>query len=244
VLQNPGTAINNWTDEDVEKHWDSVAHCYVAENNKVKDAHNQRFSFGIPYLNAESGNSVLNISSRDGEAATYILKEISDLQITNAEISQGLIEVATALNPALKQVKISTYSQLPFADSSFDKVLSLETLEHAANPIAFLVELHRVAKPESVLVLSCPPATSEIPYRIYTALFGGHGEGPHKFPSSRTVKKWLSMTGWELLHHQGTVLLPVGPAFLRNFFEKIIHTMQGTFVSELGIRQFYVSRKR
>jgi hypothetical protein len=93
------------------------------------------------------------------------------------------------------------------------------------------------------MVLSCPPATSEIPYRVFTFLFGGHGEGPHKFPSSKTVKKWLAQSGWRLLTHKGTLLVPVGPKFLRNTGEKIISACQGTFISELGIRQFFVCEK-
>ena len=29
---------NKWTDADVEAHWDRVAHIYVQENEKVKEA--------------------------------------------------------------------------------------------------------------------------------------------------------------------------------------------------------------
>jgi 2-polyprenyl-3-methyl-5-hydroxy-6-metoxy-1,4-benzoquinol methylase len=234
---------NNWTDTDVEKHWDSVAHIYVSENNKVQDAHDQRFTFSIPYLKLQKGLSVLNITSRDGEAAEYLIKAQAGLKIINAEISQGLIDVASAIRPNLEHVKLSTYSELPFADQLFDRILSLETLEHAADPVAFLRELNRVSRPGATMVLSCPPATSEWPYRIYTALFGGHGEGPHRFPPSRQVKQWLAATGWELTHHEGTVLIPVGPSFLKQAGEKLINRMQGTFISELGIRQFYVCNK-
>lgn len=232
-----------WNDTDVEKHWDKVAHIYVAENNKVKGAHDQRFSYSIPHLKLQKDFTVLNITSRDGEAAEYLREAEPSLEIINAEISQGLIDVASALRPWLKHVKLSTYSRLPFADNTFDRILTLETLEHAAEPLVFLKELYRIAKPGAIMVLSCPPATSEIPYRIFTALFGGHGEGPHKFPSSRKVKKWLQATGWKLTMHEGTVLLPVGPAFLKQFAEKIIRSMQGTFIAELGIRQFYVCNK-
>jgi len=125
----------------------------------------------------------------------------------------------------------------------FDQVLSLETLEHVKEPVRFLKELYRVSKPESRLVLSCPPATSEIPYQIYTALFGGHGEGPHKFPSSKEVKKMFELSGWKLLIHKGSVLIPVGPGWLQQWGEKIINRFQGTFIAELGIRQFYVCEK-
>ncbi len=234
---------NTWSDADVEKHWDAVADIYVAENNKVKGAHDQRFSFSIPHLNLKKGLHILNISSRDGEAAEYLQNAAKDLEIINAEISQGLIRVAASMRPWLKHVKLSSYSTLPFPDHTFDRILSLETLEHAADPVAFLNELHRIAKPGATMVLSCPPASSEPAYRVYTALFGGHGEGPHKFPSSRKVKKWHAAAGWEIIHHEGTVLLPVGPVFLKKIAEKLIQKTQGTFISELGIRQFYVSRK-
>jgi ubiquinone/menaquinone biosynthesis C-methylase UbiE len=236
-------AKNSWTDHDVENHWDAVAHIYVSENNKVKEAHDQRFSFSVPHLKLSNGLSLLNITSRDGEAATYLQKAEPGVSIINAEISQGLMDVAASLNPDLTQIKLKTYSNLPFADYLFDRILSLETLEHTSDPEAFLNELYRVAKPGAIMVLSCPPATSEIPYKVYTFLFGGHGEGPHKFPSSRKVKHWLASTGWELTHHEGTVLMPVGPALIRNMGEKIISHMQGTFIAELGIRQFYVSIK-
>jgi ubiquinone/menaquinone biosynthesis C-methylase UbiE len=234
---------NSWSDHDVEKHWDAVAHMYVSENNKVKDAHDQRFSFSIPHLKLITGLRVLNITSRDGEASGYLQKAEPGVEITNAEISQGLMDVASSLRPNLKQVKLATYSKLPFPDRSFHRILSLETLEHVSDPAAFLNELYRVAKPGAILVMSCPPATSEVPYRAYTFLFGGHGEGPHKFPPSRKVKQWLAATGWELIHHQGTVLMPVGPAFIKRIAEKVIIRMQGTFIAELGIRQFYVSIK-
>lgn len=232
-----------WKDTDVERHWDDVAGIYISENNKVKKAHDQRFTYSLQKLDLKSGDSVLNISSRDGEAAEYIRNFDSGIKIINAEISKNLINVAQKVRPWLEQVKIDSYSKLPFPDGHFSKVLTLETLEHVSEPEEFLKELHRVSSADAIMVLSCPPATSEIPYRIFTALFGGHGEGPHKFPSSKQVKILLELTGWKLIEHMGTVLLPVGPAFLQNAAERVLIRMQKTFISELGIRQFYVCTK-
>ncbi len=53
----------------------------------------------------------------------------------------------------------------------------------------------------------------------------------------------LAETKWKLLVHKGTVLIPVGPAWLQKLGEKFIGRMQGTFIAELGIRQFYVCEK-
>jgi len=234
---------NPWTDREVEAHWDSVSEIYVKENEKVKGTHDQRFLKSLLHLQMKPGMKILNITSRDAEATDYITREEPTCKVINAEISSGLIAVAKNVRPTITQVKLESYSYLPFPDKVFDRILSLETLEHVSKPLRFLQELHRVSADDARLVLSCPPATSELPYRAYTALFGGHGEGPHRFLSSKEVKWMLAETKWKLLLHKGTVLIPVGPDWLQKFGEKIIGRMQGTFVAELGIRQFYVCEK-
>ncbi len=235
---------NNWSDREVETHWDRVAAIYVEENERVKETHDQRFIETLGHLELEKEMKVLNITSRDAEATDYILKSEPGCKVINAEISSGLMDVAKELRPFIDQVKIDSYSTLPFTDCEFDRILSLETLEHVSEPIRFLEELHRVSVNNTILVLTCPPATSEIPYRIYTALFGGHGEGPHRFPPSRRVKKMFECSGWKLIHHRGTVLIPVGPAWLRKQGELMIKKLQKTWISELGIRQVYVCKKQ
>ena len=234
---------NPWTDYEVEAHWDSVAEIYIDENDKVKAAHDQRFRECIGHLELKPGMKILNITSRDAEATDYINITMPEASVINAEISLGLMRVAEKLRPSVTQVKLENYSSLPFKKDEFDRVLSLETLEHVSEPLKFLQELHRVSTDNARLVLSCPPATSELPYRIYTALFGGHGEGPHRFLPSKEVKWMFGETKWKLLVHKGTVLVPVGPAWLQNLGEKFLDRMQGTFVAELGIRQFYVCEK-
>lgn len=232
--------LNPWTDREVEAHWDAVADRYVAENDRVSQAHDQRFMRGVTLLEPKAGDRILNITSRDAGADPALRQACPQVRVVHAEISAGLMRVAATRNPKLEQHKLSSYSSLPFPDVAFDRILSLETLEHVAEPLAFLRELRRVVVPGGRMVLSCPPATSEFPYRLYTALFGGHGEGPHRFPASREVKTWLSETGWTLRRHEGTVLIPVGPAWLQTAGEWVIGKLQRTWVSELGIRQFYV----
>lgn len=234
---------NWWTDKDVEAHWDRVASIYVAENNKVKSAHDQRFIESMEHLQLKNAKKVLNVTSRDSEADDFIHRENSEIAVINAEISAGLMAEATKLRPQIQQKKIETYSQLPFEDNVFDRVLSLETLEHAADPLAFLMEMHRVSTADARLVLSCPPATSEVPYQIFTKLFGGHGEGPHRFLPSKEVKVMMRKAGWKVLLHKGTVLIPVGPAAIQQFGEQVISAFQGSMLSELGIRQFFVCEK-
>lgn len=235
--------INPWTDKEVEAHWDRVAEIYIKENNRVRSAHIQRFKESLEHLDLKDNLKILNITSRDGEAEYFIHEEVLSVEVLHAEISRGLMKEAEKLNPEIRQVKLESYSSLPFPDREFDRILSLETLEHVAEPLRFLSELYRISRPGARMVLSCPPATSEIPYRFYTWLFGGHGEGPHRFPASKTVKQWLKQTNWKLKLHKGTVLVPAGPVFLQRFGENLISRFQNTFISELGIRQFYICER-
>lgn len=227
----------------MEAHWDHVASIYISENEKVKQAHDQRFRETIKYLDARPGHKILNVTSRDCEANDYVLKEVPGAKVINAEISSGLMQEAKKVRPYVEQVKLESYSTLPFDDDSFQRIITLETLEHVSEPLKFLSELHRVSTDDAKMVLSCPPATSEIPYQVFTAIFGGHGEGPHRFLPSKEVKQLLEAAGWKLTLHKGTVLIPVGPKGLQDFGEKIMSRFQKTFISELGIRQFYVCEK-
>lgn len=231
---------NPWTDEDVARHWDSVASLYVDANAEVSAAHDQRFGWAIPELQLFPHCRVLNITSRDCGAQAHLLNGSPSAQVTHAEISQGLIAVARELHPDARICKLDRYDRLPFESGAFDRILCLETLEHVASPIGFLHELRRVVAPGGRMVLSCPPASCEWSYRLYTALFGGHGEGPHRFPSSREVKTWLAATGWTLVRHEGTLLIPCGPKALRDCGERLIRRFPGSWIAELGIRQFFV----
>jgi len=232
-----------WSDKEVEKHWDSVAEVYVKENERVKHVHDQRFVEAIKLLDLKEGQKILNITSRDCEVDDYIHREIKNAEIIHAEISSGLIRIAGQIRPHVCQVKIETYSSLPFRNEEFDRIISLETLEHVSEPDKFLSELYRISGTNAKIILSCPPATSEIPYLLYAFFFGGHGEGPHRFLKSKEVIKRLQIAGWKLTLHKGTLLIPVGPIWLQNFGESVINRFQKSFISELGIRQFYVCEK-
>ena len=53
-----------------------------------------------------------------------------------------------------------TASQLPLRSSTADTVLLTEVLEHVAEPLVVLSELHRVLKPGGVLLLTAPMSST------------------------------------------------------------------------------------
>jgi len=233
---------NSFTIEQVRSFWNKIIDVYESSNEQFEDAHLQRFQEAIKHLDLKPNQKILNIWSRTGLAIPYLRQKCQDIEIYNLEVADKFIEVAKKKHPQEKFQK-TNLKELPFSDNYFDHILSLETLEHAPSPLTFLKELHRTLKPSSLLVMSLPPATAELPLRIYELFFSNHGEGPHKFLSSRKVKKLLSMAGFELIFHKGTLFIPVGPKWLKTLGEKIINLFQKTPLSELGIRQFYICQK-
>lgn len=234
---------NNFTIGEVRKFWDGVSNEYDEINGRIEKTHRQRFEEASKYLKILPRQKILNVWSRTGEAIPYIRKLCPDAEIFNLEASPEFIKKAREKFPK-ENFKETNLDKFPFENNSFDCVMSLETLEHAPEPSLFLEECHRVLKPGGLLIMSLPPKTAELPLRLYELFFKNHGEGPHNFLSSKAVKKMIKDAGMDLIIHKGTLLVPVGPVWLKNLGEKIIEKCQKTPLSELGIRQFYISKKR
>lgn len=233
---------NIFTIEEVKDFWDSVAGIYEEENNKISETHNQRFIEAIKYLDLHDNDRVLNIWSRTGLATSFLKNKNKNIELHNLEVSSQMIKKAEEKFPEEK-FRLTDLSKINLPDNYFDYILSLETLEHCPEPPVFLRELNRLLKPGGMLVLSTPPSSCELSYTIYSFFGLGHGEGPHKFISSKKVKQMLSESNFKILEHRGTLLIPLGPKFVRILGEKIIKKFQHTLISELGIRQFYICKK-
>ena len=67
-----------------------------------------------------------------GEAARVVGADIDPVVLNNNELDEAVV---------------TDGRKLPFADSSFDLVVSDYVLEHVEHPAAFLAEVHRVLKP-------------------------------------------------------------------------------------------------
>jgi len=232
---------NNFTINDVAAFWDKVAEKYDSTNLKFEEAHYQRFEEAVKHLDIRSGSKILNIWSRTGNAIPFLRKKFAGIEIINMEVSDNFLKIALHKFPGENFMK-TDLENLPFKNEFFDAVLSLETLEHTPRPSVLIKEFHRVLKPGGELIMSLPPKTARLAEKISYYLLGNHGEGPHKFLPSKTVKKIIAEAGFELVLHKGTLLFPFGPKWIRSFGERIIARSNG-FVRELGIRQFYVARK-
>jgi len=234
----------SFTSEQVEAFWSSVAsHEYDAAHEHLRGTHVQRFAISVPRLSLPPDGKLLNIWSRQGEAIPFIRGRFPHAELVNAESSRVRLRQARARFP--DETFIATDLQsIDRPDGAFDAILSLEMLEHSPSPNRILTEMLRVLTPGGQLVLTCPSAVSELHLWFADRFLGNHGEGPHRFASTRTVKSMLKRTGFELVAHRATLFIPGELGAAMQKLNRVCEWLFQWFpINELGIRQLFDARK-
>jgi|SRR3989338_159421 len=229
--------------EEVRSFWDRVSPIYEPANEKLGYVHTHRFEKTLEYGQIEAGQTILNIWSRTGNLLPY-LRKTPDLTVYNHEVSPAMIAIARRKYPKEKFELTNLENLDEFKNDMFDRIISLETLEHTPKPAVFLSELHRVLKPDGFLIMSLPPKGAEIGLKLYECFFKNHGEGPHNFYWPSDVKKMLEQSGLQLIAHKPAMILPLINARLIRLSEKILDFVFGkTPLANFGVRHFYIAKK-
>jgi SAM-dependent methyltransferase len=232
-----------FTPQEVESFWSRVAEeHYLRANLQLHGTHVQRFDISVPRLGIPADGSLLNVWARQGEAIPYIRKRFPGIDLENAEASTKMISQAREAFPG-ERFRQTDLLSLDYPDGRFNAVLSLETLEHSPSPQRFVREMFRVLKPGGQLVLTCPAAAIEFHLWVADRFFDNHGEGPHRFPSTRRVKSMLRNAGFTVVHHRATLFIPEELTVIRRLNPLFEKCFQWFPASELGIRQLYDARK-
>lgn len=227
---------------EVERFWDALAeHEYEHANEKMNRVHTQRFREAIARLPITRNARMLNIWSRVGDGVPFLRTAFGEFELVNAELSLEMLKASSKLNPGEHHVQTSLH-EFPFAGSSFDVVMSLETLEHVPDPLLFLREIERVLVPGGTLVMSLPPSAAEWTSIVNSVLRFHHGEGPHRFLAPSEVKKMLADACLELQEYDGTLFLPFGGMFIEMLDNALGRLFGKGPLGQLGIRQFYVCK--
>jgi SAM-dependent methyltransferase len=129
---------------------------------------------GIPHLGVRvRARGVMSaLASRPGEelldagcgpGVTSLTLSRQGYRVTAIDTDPAKIETLRLLGRSLGQSLVSQLAsvcELPFRDSSFDKVLCAEVLEHLEDDGGAVSELARVLRPEGVLVITVPSEQS------------------------------------------------------------------------------------
>jgi SAM-dependent methyltransferase len=105
---------------------------------------------------------------------------------------------------------------LPFADESFDLVVSCETIEHVPDVASALREMWRVARPTAKLFLTTPNYANLMGlYDLYARVRHPGRKGDQPFDRRQwfpQIRGYVRGAGWTILRSDGTVhQLPIVP---------------------------------
>ena len=115
--------------------------------------HWHRYHFAAPLV---AGLDVLDVACGEGYGSALLATRAAT--VIGADIAPSAVEHARARYAAVANLEFrqADCAALPFADASFDAVVSFETIEHITAQEAFLDEIRRVLRPDGLLILSCP----------------------------------------------------------------------------------------
>lgn len=144
---------------------------------------------------------VLDVGARDGGLKRYLPPGVQ---------YQGIEIAPEFAAPDIRTADLS--NGIPFEDRQYDFVFCIEVLEHVPNPYDTMSEIHRVLRPEGVLVLSVPN-----PYHfkeiIWNVLRTPDRQGHLYSWTRQTMTRLGEMTGFILDGCAGTYLHPPIPMF-------------------------------
>lgn len=170
---------------DLERRYQEIYTDEAGEYDQVRFQHARGRSFNVAEQNTifallglQPGQSVLDAPAGTGRIATFLAER--QLAVTAVDITHGMLREAQAKTAAANLPNVryvqATARQLPFADKTFDAVISIRFFHLL--PVAmhrpFILELWRVLRPGGVLLANFTSALAggvvnwiREPYRRY-----------------------------------------------------------------------------
>lgn len=124
----------------------------IKTNLLQKYWHQKKWRILEKFLKDSTNGHLLDIGCADGTTTGKIQKSFPFIKVTGLDYYKAAINFAKKTNPKIKFV-VGDAHKLPFANSSFDLVTIVETLEHLENPQKVLKETHRVLKKSGFLII-------------------------------------------------------------------------------------------
>lgn len=106
---------------------------------------------------------ILDAGLGTGALCAALAQHLPDSQYIGLDISSAMLAEAAATMPVTLECDQGSISAMPYADNSFDYVISAHVVEHLPQPATGINELLRVLKPGQPFVLvatrRCPAST-------------------------------------------------------------------------------------
>jgi SAM-dependent methyltransferase len=163
---------------EVDAYATAAAQAYLAEIDRTFITHVARlFPAGDPRL---LRGVALDLGCGPGQIPIMMAERWPGLRITGLDAAPAMIDQArkdaaragVAISFQVLRLGPHGEARLPFDEASFDLVTSNSVLHHLADPLAFLNEIARVAKPNGAVLIRDLLRPSAIAYPLYVRWFG------------------------------------------------------------------------
>lgn len=204
----------------VREHYESLAASYAGRSNPTCDAAYRdliaRFVPDCPRVLELGGGSEPRAAFCG--AGLAVTCDFTPAMLLRAELAIARVAADAAA--------------LPFADETFDGVISFNLLEHVPEPEKVIKASCRVLRTGGVLLAVTPngdwSGLLEILERLHLKL----PEGPHRFLTTKELRTVVS-TKFKIMEHRPFAALPVGPWRFASLADK----------TGFGLLQYVVARK-
>jgi len=214
------------------------------------------YSLVLEYLVPIKGKRVLEVACGRGGFARLLAAR--GAVVSGSDFSETALRIARNQIPqnragATRVDFVQTDAQnLPYAEESFDIIISCETIEHLQNPLQALKEMARVCRTDGLLYLTTPNYFNAMGlYCVYTSLRGRRATPDSDQPFDRvflfpTVRQMLQRAGWKIIRSDGTVhQFPI----MRGHDPVAIPSLESNrkvrrFLSPLAFHYFLMGKKR
>ncbi|MBN1896584.1 MAG: class I SAM-dependent methyltransferase [Candidatus Aenigmarchaeota archaeon] len=143
-----------------------------------------------------------------------------------------------------ERIKVASSERIPFGDNEFDAIVIMDVIEHVADDIKSISEIHRVLSPKGKLIISVPNARFPFTYdpvNGFLRFFGRHipigawSWGHRRLYRREEITRLVESSGFEILGVE-----EVTHAFVSSFISYIPYMMMhavSPLLKKLGLRK-------
>ena len=160
---------------------------------------------------------VLDVGCGEGRFAAELARR--GFAVVGVDVAEEPLRRARAREPGLELRIVPAEGRWPLADASFDLVWAGETIEHVADTVGWLSEVHRVLRAGGRLLLSTPAhgRLRMLALALSGTRFDRHFDprADHlRFYSSRTLARLLADLGFGEIEVRRAGGIPLAPRLL------------------------------